>query len=73
MIIIHLFTIVLEKGSNSDPALYYNHVTKQWVDSFQLGCGCTNEEQAESVLKEVDVAGAYILEGDVNLSEEEEQ
>ena len=67
MITKHLFTVVLEKESTNEPALYYNHITKQWVGHFQLGCSCLNKNEADSVLKEADIIGAYILEGDVIL------
>ena len=73
MITMRLFTIVLEKESTGEAALYYNYIKKQWVSHFQLGCGCVNKKEAEKALKEADIIGAYILEGDVNLSEEEEQ
>lgn len=71
MITMHLFTIILEKESNPEIALYYNHITKQWVSNFQLGCGCTSKKQADAVLKEADIIGAYIMEGDVDLTEED--
>lgn len=67
MIVMNLFTIVIEKESTRDPALYYNHVTKQWCEDFQLGCGFTSQKEAISVISKMDVDGAYILEGSTTL------
>ena len=67
MITKRVFTIVLERESNNEPALYYNHIRKKWVEQFQLGCSCINKNEADKILKEADIIGAYILEGDVIL------
>lgn len=67
MTTINVFTIIIEKESKSEPALYYNHITNKWITEFQLGCGCTTKEEAFSVLEKLDVQGAFICEGITNL------
>lgn len=67
MINFNICTIIIEKQSNREPALYYNHINKKWVTEFQLGCGCSTKKEAKSILENLDVSGAYILEGSTSL------
>lgn len=66
-IVLDLHTIVIDKESERNPALFYNVIRGKWVNEFQIGCGCTSRKEAEKFLENLDVSGAYILKGSTTI------